>query len=79
MLLIGALTLLILWFAGGTLSSSGYVWQILIGVFVIAHVWMMFKGHGGHGSTDKKEGSDAVSEKQPAAKNKHTQDGGCCH
>ncbi len=37
-------------FGGGKLSSGGYLWPILIGVFVIAHVWMMFKGHGGHGS-----------------------------
>ena len=35
---------------GGKLSSEGYLWPILMGIFVIAHVWMMFKGHGGHGS-----------------------------
>jgi len=44
-----------LFLGGGNLSSSGYLWPILIGVFVIVHVWMMFKGHGGHDhGSDKK-------------------------
>jgi len=37
-----------LFLGGGKLSSGGYLWPILIGVVMIAHVWMMFKGHGGH-------------------------------
>jgi len=40
---------------GGNLSSGGYLWPILIGIFVIAHVWMMFKGHGGHGDHDNEQ------------------------
>ena len=46
-----------LFFGGSKLSSSGYLWPILIGAFVAAHIWMMFKGHGGH-----KEHSDANTE-----------------
>ena len=43
----------------GKLSSGGYLWPILIGVFVIAHVWMMFKGHGSHGSeTEDKDNNN---------------------
>ncbi len=40
---------------GDTLSSNGYLWPILIGIFVVAHVWMMFKGHGGHGGDSGRE------------------------
>lgn len=45
----------VLFLGGGSLSSGGYIWPILIGIFLIAHVWMMFKGHGGHKSGDKNE------------------------
>lgn len=38
----------IIFLGGGNLSSGGYIGPVLIGIFVIAHVWMMFKGHGGH-------------------------------
>lgn len=38
---------------GGKLSGGGYLWPILIILFVVAHVWMMFKGHGGHGSENE--------------------------
>ncbi len=47
------------------------IWPILIGFFVIAHFWMMFKGHGGHaehGDADEKDKGE----------NKH-KSGGCCH
>ena len=57
----------VLFFGGGKLSSGGYLWPILIGVFVVAHVWTMFRGHGGN-STDTNESKDR--------KHKH---GGCCH
>jgi len=52
---------------GAKLFSGGYLWPILIGVFVVAHVWTMFRGHGGN-STDTNESKDR--------KHKH---GGCCH
>ena len=35
-----------LFLGGDKLSWGGYLLPILIGVFVIAHGWMMFKGHG---------------------------------
>ncbi len=49
MMLICALPLIVLLFTGDTRFSAGYLWPLLIGVFVLAHVWMMFKGHGEHG------------------------------
>jgi thiosulfate reductase cytochrome b subunit len=45
----------IVFLGGGKISPSGYPWLVLIGGFVILHVWMMFKGHGGHDhGSDKK-------------------------
>jgi hypothetical protein len=46
------LLFVVLFLGGERLSSGGYVWPILIGVFVVAHIWMMFTGHGGHGGHD---------------------------
>jgi len=67
-MMISCLLLLgILFLGGGKLSSGGYFWPILIGIFVVAHVWMMFKGHGEH----EKMNSDEE-------KTKH-KPGGCCH
>lgn len=75
LLLLGVLFLVL---DGGKLSSSGYLWPILIGAFMVAHVWMMFRGHGGHRDADTEEKSDAALEKQLDAKNEHKH-GGCCH
>lgn len=58
MMLICIVPLVVLLFVGGELSSGGYLWPILIGVFVAAHLWMMFKGHGGHGDANTGEKSD---------------------
>ena len=66
-----------LFIGGGSLSSGGYLWPILIGVFVVAHVWMMFRGHGKHGD-DAEEKVDNASAKQLDAKDEHKH-GGCCH
>lgn len=55
----------LLFFGGGKLSSSGYIWPILIGVFVVAHIWMMFKGHGSHGSIQE-GGGGGHSKKDPS-------------
>lgn len=55
LLLIGVLFLF-----GGKVSGDGYLWPILIGVFVIAHVWMMFKGHGGHGGHGGTDTEDTI-------------------
>ena len=56
-----------LFLGGGKLSSSGYFWPVLLGVFFVAHLWMMLKGHGGHGvdsDADTEDKTDA-SAKQP--------------
>ena len=37
---------------GGGKSSSGYLWPILIGVMVFAHIVMMLKGRKGHEQND---------------------------
>lgn len=58
----------VLFLGGDKLSGGGYLWPILIGVFVVAHVWMMFRGHGAHGEATVEDKS----------KNKHKHDG-CCH
>ncbi len=66
----------VLFLGGGKLSGGGYLWPILIGVFVIAHVWMMFRGHGKHGDTDMGEKDDA-STKESGAKDEHKHNGSC--
>ncbi len=70
----------ILLFAGGQLSGSGYLWPILIGGMIIAHLTMMFKGHGGHKDDDTEETSTTALDK-PEGKDEHKEDkhGGCCH
>lgn len=40
------LPLVLLFFGGGTLFSGGYFLPILIGILIIGHLWMMFRGHG---------------------------------
>jgi len=59
-----------LFLGGSKLASSGYFWSILTGVFVVIHIRMMFKRHGGHKDNDSEEKSNAKNE------HKH---GGCCH
>ncbi len=50
-MILGCLALpAILFFASGKLSSGDFIWKILIGVFIAGHFWMMFRGHGLHGS-----------------------------
>ncbi len=70
----------ILLFAGGQLSGGGYLWPILIGVFVVGHIWMMFRGHGGHTDDDTEESSTTALDK-PEKKDEQKEDkhGGCCH
>lgn len=67
----------VLFLGGGKLSGGGYLWPILIGVFVVAHVWMMFRGHG-HSGTNTEDKTDDASAKQPGVKDDHKH-GGCCH
>jgi len=75
MLICCMLPLVILLFVENNLFSGGYLWPILISVFMVAHVWMMFKGYGKYsdGGTDEKV--DAL--KQPKTKDEHKH-GGCC-
>ncbi len=42
----------VLFLGGGKLSGGGYFWPILIGVFVVAYVWMMSRGHGSKSSVE---------------------------
>lgn len=77
MMLICIVPLVVLLFAGGKLSSGGYLWPILIGAFVVAHLWIMFKGHGGHSDADTEEKSDTALTKQPEEKDEHKHGGGC--
>ena len=77
MLVCCALPLVILIFAGGKLSSGGYFWPILIGIFVVGHLAMMFRGHKKHeqhGNTNE----NTNTSKQPETKDKN-QHSGCCH
>lgn len=79
-----ALLLGVLLLGGSGLSvdiAGGYFWPIIIGIFVIAHIWMMFRGHRSHkehDNLDTKEKSDAGLEKQLEKKDEHKH-GGCCH
>lgn len=65
----------ILFLGGDKLSSSEYLWPILIGAFVVAHVWMMFKGHRWHRGDDMENESNAVLGKQHDPKNGHKHGG----
>ena len=64
----------ILFLGGGKLSGGGYLWPILIGAFVVAHVWMMFRGHG-HTNTEDK--TDDAPAKESGVKDEHKHSGGC--
>jgi len=64
----------VLFLGGGKLSGGGYLWPILIGVFVVAHVWMMFRGHG-HTNTEDK--TNDASAKESGAKDEHKHSGSC--
>ena len=61
----------VLFLGGGKLSGGGYLWPIFIGVFVFAHVWMMFKGHGGHSDNNTEDKSNAPSIKELETKNEN--------
>ena len=59
----------VLLFGGGKFTSSKYLWLIVIGICVIPHIWMMFKGHKKEDSTDNPENN----------KDEHSKHNGCCH
>ena len=67
----------VLFLGGGKFSGGGYFWPILMGVFVVAHVWMMFRGHGKHSDANTEGKTDNASAKSGAVdEHKH---GGSCH
>lgn len=69
-------------FGGNKLSSNGYLWPILIGAFVFAHIWMMFKGHGGHNNnndTENKNNGTSVNQSERKNEDNKHKGGGCCH
>ncbi len=74
----------VLFLGKGTVSSSGYLWPILIGAFVVVHIWMMFRGHGGNGGHIDATTEDTIGNtpaKQSDAKNEDNKNphSGCCH
>ncbi len=58
-----ALPLAILFFVGSSSFSSGYLWPILIGGFIGAHIWMMFRGHGSCGKNSKDSNEESIIKK----------------
>ncbi len=56
---------------GGNAFSSGYVWPILLGAFLITHIWMMVKDHAGRTDTPV-EGKIPVT---PAPEKPETKEG----
>lgn len=74
------LLVVIFLFGGGGLASSKYLWLIMLGVCVIPHIWMMFKGHGEQNEVTTEDKIDGTSEKQLETKNEDNKHGGsCCH
>jgi hypothetical protein len=58
-------------FSRDKLVPPKYLWLIIVGVCVVPHVWMMFKGRGGHGEygdANMEDKTDDVSEEQPGEK-----------
>jgi len=45
----------ILFIGGGKLSSSWYLWLIIIGICAGPHIWMMLRGHGSHDREGKEK------------------------
>ncbi|OGI64903.1 hypothetical protein A3H53_03835 [Candidatus Nomurabacteria bacterium RIFCSPLOWO2_02_FULL_40_10] len=65
----------VLFLGGSKFSSSNYLWLIVVGVCVVSHIWMMFKGgHGDNNNTENK--IDNSQTKNENDKSKHS---GSCH
>ena len=71
-----ALPLIILFFIGSKVSIEGYFWPILIGVFIILHIWMMSKRHKKHEGYDENEKTNVLDQSETKDENKHNR---CCH
>lgn len=68
----------VIFFGGDTSASSGYLWLMIVGICVIPHIWMMFRGHGGSADPHTEKKTDVEPEKQPDTKSEHKHDS-CCH
>lgn len=57
-------------------TSFGLIWPILIGGFVVLHIWMMFKGHGTSDTSNHSTGDkiSTVAEKEQT-RVEHTHNG----
>lgn len=64
----------LLFLLGSKVSLGENLWPILIGVFLVAHLWMMFRGHGG-GRKKEDDGDDLTPSSNKADEHKHS--GGC--
>lgn len=64
-----------LFLGGSKVIPSEYLWLVIIAVCVVPHVWMMFRGHGGHDDSHIERRTDASGQKETKDKSKH----GCCH
>ena len=42
----------ILFLGGSVLPFSGYLWPIIIGVFILMHIWLMFRTNHGCNTED---------------------------
>ena len=76
MIICCAAPLIFLLFVGGAAFSGGYLQYIIIGALAAGCLWMMFRGHGRHGSTDGGEKTD--SGEGTKTKDEHKK-GSCCH
>ena len=75
------LLVLFVLFGGAGLVSSKYLWLIILGVCVVPHLFMMFKGRGGHGDNDTEDKNNDTSVNQSETKDEDdkSKQGGCCH
>ncbi len=64
---------LILFFVGRRFYSGGYILPVLVGVCIVTHLWMMFRGHGS--GKDNSEEKEVPTEHSDKKKHKHS----CCH
>ena len=64
-MLICALPLVILFFAGRAFFSTEYLWPILIGAMVVMHLRMMLRGHGHESSGEKQHDARDVKQVSP--------------
>lgn len=64
------LMIAVILFGGSKLASSGYLWLIIVGVCMVPHLWMMFKGHGecgGHSASNTEDKIDLPADSSAKA------------